>query len=129
MRFTRSFMLLLSALVLAACGDPRDETLPLDLSKAGAEVQASFEQLTASEQQAIARYEIRRAARLAAGDQSAQKPVTYRQAIADEMVYETAKAQQLVAEQVEAQAREKVSGTISEQQAWGKTGLGLLLDD
>lgn len=97
------FFVVLSILFLAACGDPRDKELPLDLS-AAPDARATFVQLTSAEQEAVSRYEIRRAARMAQGDVTARKSVTYREAIADERVFETAEAQQAVAERVKQQA-------------------------
>lgn len=103
MRLPHLILALLPILVLVACGDPRDKELPLDLSTAS-DARATFEQLTPPEQQAVSRYEIRRAARLAQGDETTRKSVTYRQAIADEAVYETVEAQQAMAERMKVQA-------------------------
>lgn len=112
MRFSH-FVVVLSVLVLVACGDPRDKELPLDLS-AAADARATFVQLTSAEQEAVSRYEIRRAARLAKGDETARKSVTYRQAIADERVFETAEAQQAVAARVKQQAQQAESDAKDE---------------
>jgi hypothetical protein len=105
MRARHAFWILVGALALAACGNPRDKELPLDLS-ADRDARATFEQLTPTEQQAISAYEVRRAARLAQGDEAARKAVTYRQAIADEMVFETTQAQQMAMARVTAQRQQ-----------------------
>ena len=113
MRLPHFFLVVLSVLVLAACGDPRDKELPLDLSTAP-DARDTFVQLTSAEQEAVSRYEIRRAARLAQGDEAAHKSVSYRQAIADETVLETAEAQQDVAARVKQQALQAESDAKEE---------------
>ncbi|HWG10599.1 MAG TPA: hypothetical protein VN693_03765 [Rhodanobacteraceae bacterium] len=106
MRTLRLLFWILPALLLAGCGDPRDKTLPLDIATSP-DVRETLAKLTPSEQQAIAEYEIRRAARLAQGDKSASKSVTYREAITDQLVYDTAEAQRVEAINVRAQAEQE----------------------
>lgn len=99
---------LLPSLFLLGCGDPRDKTLPFDLSTSP-DAKETLAQLTPTEQQAITEYEVRRAARLAAGDESARNSVTYRQAIADQLVYDTSQAQHIAAARVAKQAEQQAA--------------------
>lgn len=110
MSTSRQLFLFLSVSILVGCGDPRDKLLPFDLAASTA-AQETLAQLTAPEQQAIYEYEVRRAARLAAGDESARKSVTYRQAIADQLVYDMARDQRIAAARVTEQAKQQEANT------------------
>ena len=105
MRTPRLLFGFIPAMLLMGCGDPRDKILPQDLA-AASDARETLAHLTPAEQQTIARYEIRRAADLAQGDESARKTVTYREAIADQLVYDTALAQTMAVERAQAQAKQ-----------------------